>query len=344
MRLPNGYGSVHKLSGKRRKPWRARVTIGWDIGSGEAVQKYQTIGYYEKREEAIKALSDYNENPYSFDNLSITFAEVYEHWSTEHFQTVVLKTQKQWESIFRLHCTEIHDTPFRDLKVNHLEQTIKKCQAGDVTKGRVRNLFNMMYRYAIKHEICEKNYAEMSNTVKEPKSKIIRTIFSDDEIKTLWEHSTNITIKTILISLYSGWRPSEIATLKTENVDLENETMTGGIKTEAGLNRIVPIHPKIRPLITSLYRPKKEFLITDKKGPVSYDTYYHRFNRIMNLYGFSHKPHDTRHSFITYAKEAGMNEYILKLIVGHSIQDVTEKVYTHRTLEQLHAEISKITV
>ena len=29
MRLPNGYGSVYKLSGKRRKPWAARVTTGW---------------------------------------------------------------------------------------------------------------------------------------------------------------------------------------------------------------------------------------------------------------------------------------------------------------------------
>lgn len=29
MRLPNGYGSVTKLSGKRRKPYVARVTVGW---------------------------------------------------------------------------------------------------------------------------------------------------------------------------------------------------------------------------------------------------------------------------------------------------------------------------
>ena len=56
----------------------------------------------------------------------------------------------------------------------------------------------------------------------------------------------------------------------------------------------------------------------------------------------NHKPHDTRHTFITLAKKAGMNEYILKLIVGHAIQDITEKVYTHRTMEELQAEIEKI--
>ena len=46
--------------------------------------------------------------------------------------------------------------------------------------------------------------------------------------------------------------------------------------------------------------------------------------------------------FITLAKECNMNEYILKLIVGHAIKDVTEKVYTHRTMEQLKGEIEKI--
>ena len=55
-----------------------------------------------------------------------------------------------------------------------------------------------------------------------------------------------------------------------------------------------------------------------------------------------HRPHDTRHTFITMAKSAGINEYILKLIVGHHIEDITEKVYTHRTMQELHEEIRKI--
>ena len=65
-------------------------------------------------------------------------------------------------------------------------------------------------------------------------------------------------------------------------------------------------------------------------------------NKVMGKLKLSHRPHDTRHTFITLAKDAGMDEYIIKLIVGHSIEDVTEKVYTHRTMEQLHTEIEKI--
>lgn len=344
MKLPNGYGGVHKLSGKRRRPWCARITVGWEKKNGKAYQKYKPIGYYEKREDAIRALAKYNEDPYSIEYSEITFAEVYEKWSAEHFEKITAKTAQQWESVYNIHCQQIHDVRFRDLKVGHLEGVIKKCKAGDITKGRIKNLFNMLYRYAIKHEIADKNYAQMCDPIREPEAKIERTVFNDDELKVLWENTDNITVKTILISLYSGWRPSEIAELRTENIDLENQTMTGGMKTEAGTNRVVPIHPKIVVLIESLYNKKNEYLITDKKGPVSYDTYYHRFVRIMDLYGFSHRPHDTRHSFVTYAKAAGVNDFVLKLIVGHSIDDITEKVYTHRTLEQMHEEICKITV
>lgn len=31
MKLPNGYGSVVKLSGKRRKPYMVRKTVGYHI-------------------------------------------------------------------------------------------------------------------------------------------------------------------------------------------------------------------------------------------------------------------------------------------------------------------------
>ena len=37
-----------------------------------------------------------------------------------------------------------------------------------------------------------------------------------------------------------------------------------------------------------------------------------------------------------------MDEYLLKIIVGHEISDVTEKVYTHRSMNELRNEIKKI--
>ncbi|BCN32099.1 hypothetical protein bsdtb5_33940 [Anaeromicropila herbilytica] len=37
----------------------------------------------------------------------------------------------------------------------------------------------------------------------------------------------------ILIGIYSGWRPQEMSILKVQDIDLENHTMFGGLKTDA---------------------------------------------------------------------------------------------------------------
>ena len=62
MKLPNGFGSVYKLSGNRRNPYVAKKTKGWDIDpkTGKAKQLYITVGYYPTRKEALTALADLN--------------------------------------------------------------------------------------------------------------------------------------------------------------------------------------------------------------------------------------------------------------------------------------------
>ena len=41
-------------------------------------------------------------------------------------------------------------------------------------------------------------------------------------------------------------------------------------------------------------------------------------------------------------KKAGVNEYALKEMVGHSIQDITESTYTVRDVERLRSDLEKI--
>ena len=90
MKLPNGFGSVYKFSGKRRRPWAARKTVGWtESTEGKRSNPiYKFIGYYATRAEALTALTEYNKNPYDIDAASVTFSEVYEKWSDRKFQDV----------------------------------------------------------------------------------------------------------------------------------------------------------------------------------------------------------------------------------------------------------------
>ena len=59
MKLPNGYGSVYKLSGNRRNPWVACVTIGYNKETRN--QERRVIGYFPNKPKALNALADYNQ-------------------------------------------------------------------------------------------------------------------------------------------------------------------------------------------------------------------------------------------------------------------------------------------
>ena len=356
-KLPNGYGTIYKMSGKRSKPYRAMKTDKWIIDpvTGKSKQIRSTIGYYQSREDAMIALANYNENPYDIKADSITFSEVYEKWSENYFPTLSNPSSVRTVTAAYAYCNDLYDMRMKDIKVSHLEGTILNAQVGDSTKSRIKSLFNMMYKYAVAHDIVEKDYASVmfanGNPIKRSRAKEVIP-FSQEEIFLLWDNLDNIAFADmILIGIYSGWRPQELAILKIADIDLEAGTMLGGLKTDAGKNRIVPIHPLIRPLIENRIQEatamQSEFLFNDVNGQqgtyMTYDKYRKRFEKVMKYLKLTHRPHETRHTFITKAKACNVDEYILKLIVGHAIDDITEKVYTHRTIDQLRAEMEKIT-
>ena len=86
----NGTGSVYKLSGKRRNPWRAVVTLGWAFNDekGKLVQNRVTVGSFHTKAEAIQAIANYNASPYYTKTTSTTFEEVYDMWTREDITTL----------------------------------------------------------------------------------------------------------------------------------------------------------------------------------------------------------------------------------------------------------------
>lgn len=145
-----------------------------------------------------------------------------------------------------------------------------------------------------------------------------------------------------------------ICLIELANVDLENGTFKGGIKTEAGEDRVVPIHSKIRYLVERHYNKAKEFAspylfnCKDKRSGktvmMSYQRYKAGFEMIRDELNLNpeHRPHDGRKHFVTAAKKAGIDEYAIKYMVGHKISDITEKVYTQQEFDWLKEEIDKI--
>ena len=109
----------------------------------------------------------------------------------------------------------------------------------------------MLCRYAMENDVTDKNYAEF---IKLPKyEKTEKIIFTREQLDTLWKHSDDKRIQVILAMIYMGFRLGEIVALTRESVHLDGGYVIGGIKTEAGTDRVIPFPPAI-PEIREYFR------------------------------------------------------------------------------------------
>ena len=83
MKLPNGYGSVVKLPGARRKPYAVITSYMEELPDGTAKRKRKYIGYFENKALALTFLAEYNQGAVVKEHQSFsqspTFAEIFDH-------------------------------------------------------------------------------------------------------------------------------------------------------------------------------------------------------------------------------------------------------------------------
>lgn len=350
MKFPNGYGSVYKLSGARRKPWAARVTAGWinDEKTKKSKQQYKFVGFYETRKEALKALADYNANPYNIDAANITFQEVYERWNAEHFPTVSDSNVKGYKAAWLL-CASIAGRRFVDLKLDDLQQVADNSGKNYPTLRKYKVLVGLMYKWAVIHEIVpkERNIVEYINIKKAGNPNALnRAPFSAAEVSRIWEaKDSNIYYTVILLLIYTGCRISELLDLKKTEIDLPGRCFKiVAAKTAAGI-RTVPIAEKVAPFFEYwLNLNDCEYLLSTPEGRhFDYRNYYDSYwTPLIETLNMKHTPHDTRHTCISFLAAAGVDERVTKKIVGHKGQGVTETVYTHFEIAELLDAINKI--
>lgn len=344
MRNPNGYGSVIKLSGKRRKPYAVRLTAGY---SDDGKQNRTYLGYYETRQEAMIALAEFNKNPFDISKGNTKFSDIFKSYVKEKFPDGQTKENRSnwlgYHSAYN-YAESIHEMKFVDIRKKELQNVINNCKKSHGTKRKIKVLFNQLYKYALEHDLITKDYSQFVDLGKND-SGSYREPFTDNEIKVLWENvERDGFIKQILILIYTGLRPGELLEVKTADVNLEERYLRGGFKTEAGTNRVIPINKKIEPFIIELVNNGHEYLVTNHEHKqMKYHNFYNEhFKKTMEQLEMVHKPHDCRHTFATLMDNADANKLSIKRIMGHASKDITDKVYTHKDITQLLAAIDLI--
>ena len=151
----------------------------------------------------------------------------------------------------------------------------------------------------------------------------------------------------ILVDYYTAGRRRSVERLSRFQVDLRGWTINLTSPTETENERrsnkrrpVVPIDPKIRPLIERLYRASEaansEWLWGDPKDM------YREFNEHMVCLGLADKafPHVLRHTRASHLLQDGVPLFHVARLLGDTVATV-EKVYGHIAPDDLGAELEE---
>lgn len=376
-KLPNGYGQIRYLGKGRRNPYGVYppATEEYDSGAkktppalcyvsdrmvGLAVLVSYRAGTYKPGDEVRieqemrgqqvldtkffqAMIADYNKAVLSIESeQKMTFEEVFRAYYLDKFGREYGHKEKK-SSMERSmiaaykNSSTLHDKPYQDLRKEDFQQVIDDVanRLSHSSAELPKTLFGQMDQYALANDIFDKGYSRFAK-IKIEDDDEHGIPFSDRELEVLWDNKNNEVIEFVLIMCYSGFR---ISAYKSLEVNLKDMYFKGGVKTEAGVGRIVPIHPAILPLVKRrIKRSGKLITISDQDFR---DSMYATLKSI----GFEkHTPHDCRHTFSRLCEKYEVRENDRKRMLGHKFEDITNRVYGHREIEDLRKQIEKIKI
>lgn len=348
LKNPNGYGSVVKLSGNRRKPFEVRVNTRMDE---RYYPVYDVLGRFSTREEGLIALAEYNRNPYNITDREMTFSQLYEKFYRNKYdlsgKAFSQSTMACTRSAYK-HCSALYDIAYCKLRSDDFRGVLGQISnkgklLSHASQEHIKNLFTQMDKFALQNDIIEKGYASFASiTVAEDDTPGVP--FTKEELRILWNHKNVPWVDSILIYIYSGWRVSELILMPSEDIDLKEKTFKGGLKTAAGKNRIVPIHSKIYGFVESRLTAHPEMLLALNNQPITAGAYTKLFKQTLSDIGIStyHTPHDCRHTFASLLDSAGVNQVCIDRLIGHASGSLTTRIYTHKSIEELREAVEMI--
>ena len=370
-RRPNGSGTVVKLSGRRRKPYCARVTLDErNLINGE--KKKLVIGTFETYQEALNALSLYsltkNNTISKKEAMEIdpevyqkvqekmskkvpTFLDIYYILDKDEFSLLSPQTQNSMHGAIK-HLKKLHYLKIDQITLRMIQDVFDEDGSNHSTQVHMKTICTKVFRYAVINQCIERNddYTSYIRIAKYEESDMHRP-YTINEILALKKADTP-EAHIMLIFIYTGVRINELLNINRDNIHIDEKCdddgterlisyMITGSKTKAGKNRIVPIHDDIKQfVIDELLKPEKR-LVDVTYANFTTRTVLIKVNKLLNTH---HTMHDTRKTFATLCQMNNLNVYIRKKVLGHRMNDITFDVYTNESKNRLWTEINKIKV
>lgn len=359
MKNPPGYGSIVDLGKNRRRPIAVRVPNGTKFNKqGKEIISYKYLGYFERtaqgKKDAQVLLAQYNSGaavnlPKSTSSCP-TFKEMAETWLEKHLSHIEAKKGNVSDQLSRSYnaaiakCASIHGKKIDRIKfqdVQDIADSIAAMSTSTVTN--VKTVLFETFDLARKQKHITENFINDIDFLYHKTENKIHSSFSREEVSMLWENSHDKNIRIILIMIYTGMRIEELLSMKTQNVHLDEKYMIGGIKTDSGKNRIIPISDKIDIFVRELYCTENTYLLSHDSKRYSRVVFMQNiWEPSMQMLCLKHLPHDTRYTCATLMDRANVNENSKKTILGHAKKGVTNSIYVEKDLQDLLDTINMI--
>jgi len=340
MRRINGSGSVYKLKDRpRHRPWVAMSAKKNIYG----VTEKKVVGYYATKKDAVEALDAFNVDPYALGPDKL-FDEIFKLWIEEYANKAAPKTVSVYTYMWKF-WEPFHQRPIREVRASELQKHMDMSDKTPASKAAAKKVITNVYEYAIKNDYCVKNagsylYIPSRN---QGEAKRPHIPYTDAEIQLLWDHKDDDMAALQLILVHCGCRIGEILDLSPEDVNMEEKTfLIRQAKTRAGI-RTVPIADKVTDLWQRfISRGGKHLIVSEFGNEIRYQQVRVNWDKFNELIGIKHMPHDCRHTAISKMTAAGIDDRIIKKVVGHKANDVTVDVYTHVDMEEMRKAVNMI--
>lgn len=245
----------------------------------------------------------------------------------------------------------LYDIIYRELKTSDFQNYMKKSEKTPSAIKQMVQLYKNMDKYAFQEDIIDKCYAQhIKKTPISNSSK--RTPFTYEQIKYLWnikpkDKKEELVKDILLLANYTGGRAEELCFIYTKNIHLKDNYFVGGLKTDNGINREIPIHPLVKVIFEKYYNPKNEFLFMKTNGKrlfySDYNNYYN--NSFIEKHEFikGKTAHCGRHGLETELQRLNVKPTIINSIIGHKNGNTGDDVYNHVSIKEKVEAIKMVT-
>ena len=316
MRKPNGYGSVYKMKGNLRNPWRV------------VTPKRKTIGYCSTRKEAELLLAEFHNDKGRFD--SPTVEQIYNYFiKTKKFKT---KSSKDGYTSAWIYFEEYASDDISELKTRHIQDIVNEAiddGKGFSTCRNIKLLASQLFKIAQADDYTSKDYSKFVILPDKPEPD--NRTFTEDEVELVFANiEKDVWAKIFILLIFTAMRPSELLNVKKKNVFLDEKYLIGGSKTEAGTNRHIPIYSRIEPIVDYFMKQEEcDYLISVDGNRVLYRYYLDKHYELIERYGLQElSPHKCRKTGATIYQNLGIDPVALQRMLGHQSFKITSKYYT----------------